>query len=123
MMSSIALKTVQAWYRTGDPQLLSPDIEWRVLESFPSGGLYRGRQVVIDRFFPAVKAHFAAYETRPETFMADGDTVIATGRYRVQGRSGIAADVDFAHVWTVRDGVIVAFRQIADTAALNAVLS
>jgi ketosteroid isomerase-like protein len=122
MMRSMALKIVQQWYRTGDCQLLSPDIEWRLLERFPSGGLYRGRQAVIDHFFPSVKAHFATYETQPQTFLADGDRVVTTGRYHVQGRSGRSAQAEFAHVWLVREGVIAAFRQIADTAALNAVL-
>lgn len=119
-MMSDASMIVQDWYRTGDPALLAPDIEWRVLERFPSGGVYRGRDEVLDCFFPAVKANFASYETHPQTFVAEGDTVIATGIYRVRGRSGIAVDAAFAHVWTVRDGVISGFRQIADTAAIDA---
>lgn len=119
-MDSSALRIVQDWYRTGNPDLLSPDIEWRVLESFPAGGIYRGRDDVIGRFFPSVKAHFSAYETHPKTFMADGETVITTGLYRISSPSGVPGEADFAHVWTVRDAALVAFRQIADTAAINA---
>jgi len=119
-MDSGALRIVQDWYRTGNPDLLSPDIEWRVLESFPAGGIYRGRDDVIGRFFPSVKAHFSTYETHPKTFMADGETVITTGHYRISSPSCVPGEADFAHVWTVRDAALVAFRQIADTAAINA---
>ncbi|MCJ2060266.1 hypothetical protein MKL09_27535 [Methylobacterium sp. J-048] len=122
MMDSGALEVVQDWYRTGNPDLLWSEIEWRVLESFPSGGIYRGRDDVINRFFPSVKAHFSAYETHPKTFMADGETVVTTGLYRIRSKSGVITEADFAHVWTVRDASIVAFRQIADTAAINASL-
>lgn len=118
-MTNTALTVVQDWYRTGDPALLSPEIEWRVLESFPSGGVYRGRDDIVDRFFPAVKANFASYETHPATFIAEGETVISTGVYQVRGKSGATAEAAFAHVWTVREGLIAAFRQIADTAAIN----
>ncbi|MCJ2123817.1 hypothetical protein [Methylobacterium sp. J-077] len=60
IMGCDALRIVQDWYRTGNPDLLSPEIEWRVLESFPAGGIYRGRDAVINRFFASVKAHFSA---------------------------------------------------------------
>lgn len=119
-MNQAALKIVQDWYRTGDPALLSAEIEWQVLESFPSGGLYRGRDDVMERFFPSVKANFASYETCPTEFLADGEIVVATGLYRVRGKSGTEVETTFAHVWTVRDGVTAAFRQIADTSAINA---
>jgi len=118
-MGCDALRIVQDWYRTGNPDLLSPEIEWRVLESFPAGGIYRGRDAVINRFFASVKAHFSAYETHPKTFMADGETVITVGLYRIRGKSGVSVEADFAHIWTVRDALIVAFRQISDTAAIN----
>lgn len=118
--ASIAI--VQDWYRTGDPALLAPEIEWRILETFPCGGLYRGKGDVLDRFFPAVRALFAPYETQAETFLGDGGSVIATGQYRVRGKTGHVAEAAFAHVWTVQEGTIRAFRQIADTAEIMAAL-
>ncbi|MCJ2123816.1 nuclear transport factor 2 family protein [Methylobacterium sp. J-077] len=51
--------------------------------------------------------------------MADGETVITVGLYRIRGKSGVPVEADFAHIWTVRDALIVAFRQISDTAAIN----
>ncbi|MGU3314120.1 nuclear transport factor 2 family protein [Sphingomonas sp. M6A6_1c] len=121
-MAASALDVVRAWYRSGDPALLAPEIDWRVLDSFPAGGNYRGRDAVLDRFFPAVLARFAAYETMPESFHVAGGTIVATGRYRVRGLTGVAAEADFAHIWTVKEGSIVAFRQIADTVAIGAAI-
>ena len=118
-MNQTPLNIIQDWYRTGDPALLSPEIEWRVLESFPSGGLYRGRDDVVARFFPSVKANFASYETCPANFLADDETVVVTGFYRVRVKLGSEAEAAFAHIWTVREGAITTFRQIADTAAIN----
>ncbi|WP_323992538.1 nuclear transport factor 2 family protein [Nguyenibacter sp. L1] len=117
-----ALDIVRRWYATGDVSLLAPHIEWKVLETFPAGGTYNGRDDIAERFFPAVKSQFAVYETRPQRFVADGETVVSTGIYHVQGKSGRTADIAFAHIWTVQDGQIAAFQQIADTAAMQDVL-
>lgn len=121
-MHASPIDVVRAWYRTGDAALLAPDTDWQVLASFPAGGACRGKDAVLDRFFPAVQARFAAYEAAPDTFIAAEATVVATGRYRMQSLSGIAAEAEFAHVWTVEAGLIVAFRQIADTAAVGAAI-
>ncbi len=117
-VTDAAIAIVQDWYRTGDPALLAPEIEWRVLETFPCGGLYRGKRDVLDRFFPAVRTLFASYETQAETFLGDGGTVITTGQYRVRGKTGHVGLAAFAHVWTVQKGTIRTFRQIADTAGI-----
>ena len=121
-LTDAAIAIVQDWYRTGDPALLAPEIEWRVLETFPCGGLYRGTRDVLDRVFPAVRAFFASYETQAETFLGDSGTVITTGQYRVRGKTGRAGVVAFAHVWTVQEGTLRMFRQIADTAEIVAAL-
>jgi uncharacterized protein len=117
------LETVQRWYAERDTTLLADDILWRVLETFPEGGEYRGREAVVERFFPAVLARFDSYGARPERFLKDGDTVVALGRYEARGLSGRAASAAFAHVWTVHDGRIASFEQVADTAALAPALS
>lgn len=52
------LETVQRWYVTGDVSLLHPNIIWQVFSSFPAGGTYRGRQSVLNTFFPAIQKRF-----------------------------------------------------------------
>ena len=52
----------------------------------------------------------------PETFVAEGDTVVALGSYTWTHKStGKPAVVKMAHVWTLADGKAVAFQQHTDT--------
>ena len=122
-MTTTSLEIVRRWYAERDTALLADDIVWRVLDTFPEGGEYRGRDAVLERFFPAILARFESYVVKPERFVADGDTVVALGHYEARGRSGGAAGVAFAHVWTVGNGRITALDQIADTAAIAPLLS
>jgi ketosteroid isomerase-like protein len=116
------LDIVRRWYATLDPALLSEAADWRVLDTFPAGGRYLGRVEILTRFFPALTERFASYETRPERFLAEGDTVVVIGAYHARGLSGRQVQAAFAHVWTVRNGTLASFRQVADTAAMAAVL-
>ncbi len=133
---------VRRWYATSDPALLADDVVWGVLPAWPAGGEYRGRRAVLDEFFPALRAPFAAYAAEPAELLvvsapaagaATGSatgaparsappdaTVVALGHYRgrVAGPNGAAFESAFAHVWRVRRGRIARFDQIADTAAV-----
>lgn len=113
---------VRRWYATGDTPLLDDDIVWVVLDSFPEGGRYVGREAVTERFFPAVKAHFTEYVAQPETLLAGATDVATTGFYRVRTPLGRTGEIAFAHFWTIRNGKIAAFHQVADTAKLRDLL-
>lgn len=118
------LEIVQRWYATGNPSLLSNDIRWSVLATFPAGGDYHGRSAVLDDFFPKLRAQFDAYQPEPQAFFSDGNSVIVFGRYLATGAGGgPPADVAFAHRWTLADGQISALDQVADTAAMAATLN
>jgi hypothetical protein len=115
------LDLVRRWYAERDPELLDPHVEWRVLDSFPAGGIYRGRESVLGGFFPALAAEFAEFAAEPETFLDAGDAIVTLGRYRGRAKHGTTAIVNpFAHVWRLKDGRIVAFDQFADTARMAA---
>ncbi|GAA4492624.1 nuclear transport factor 2 family protein [Gluconacetobacter tumulicola] len=121
-MNETPADLVRRWYATADTSLLDDDVIWAVLDTFPEGGGYVGRQAVAERFFPAVKTHFTEYVTAPQTFLADGANVATTGLYRVRTTLGKRGEIAFAHFWTIRNGKIVAFHQVADTAALRDLL-
>lgn len=118
-MNTTSSDLVRRWYATGDISLLDDDIIWSVLDTFPEGGGYVGRHAVAERFFPTVRTHFTEYVTTPETFLTDGANVATTGLYRVRTTLGKTGEIAFAHFWTIRNGKIVAFHQVADTAALR----
>jgi ketosteroid isomerase-like protein len=64
------------------------------------------------------------FEATPEEFLASGDTVAAVVRYTSSGKAtGKQLDLPVVHVWDVRDGKIVRFRQFADTAKFREVVA
>ncbi|GBQ89447.1 nuclear transport factor 2 family protein [Asaia krungthepensis] len=121
-MSAASTKLVQQWYATGDTSLLADNVVWTVLDTFPEGGTIIGRDTVATTFFPAVKALFDTYAAVPETCVTEGETVVTTGHYHLMTPGGVRGDIAFAHVWTTGQGKILSFRQVADTAALRALL-
>jgi ketosteroid isomerase-like protein len=61
---------------------------------------------------------------RPEQFVASEDKVVALGSYQATIReTGKSAASDFAMVFTVRNGKVVAFKEYADTHAMVAAWS
>ena len=116
-----ALDTLRAWYATRRPDLLAEDVHWEVLERFPSGGVYRGRDAVFGAFFPAIAESFATYDVKVEAIWpTDRDEVIAIGDYVARrALDGPEIRARFAHFWTIRSGRITRFRHVVDTAAFG----
>lgn len=125
-MDLTPLETVRRYYQALVPghranlmDLLDPHF---VLELPPGlvgcAASYNGLKEYIQDF---LFAFYGAFDVRlvPEEFMASGDRVVTMGR--MEGHSiprGIPVNVGFAHVWTVRRGMIIHGRMYADTAVL-----
>ncbi len=98
--------------------LLAPSLEWTEAERFPYyGGTWHTPQAVVEGLFAPLEREWDAFMARPESYVTEGERVVSLGRYagtyRKTGRSMVAP---FAHVWTVRGGIIVGFVQYTDTA-------
>jgi ketosteroid isomerase-like protein len=80
---------------------------------------WRGREQV-GRFFSTVAQAQDVIEFEPEDFIAQGDKVIALGRFssRVKSTGSVSASA-WAHVWTVKEGKVTHFREYVDTAAVS----
>lgn len=103
---------------------LDPDIEWVQAQGLPHGGTYRGVEEVQRNIFdPLERDWWDGFTAEPNEFIEAGDQVVVLGRYRATAkRSRRRLDVPYVHVWTVRDGRLVRFRQFLDTAGWNAAL-
>ncbi len=99
------LEIVRQWYQTRDAAVLHPELEWQVLERWPAGGTYQ-------------------YQALPEHYYPSGsDTVLVSGAYEgIAKRTGKPFRSRFVHTWVVKDGQIIRFAQVADTAAVQQVL-
>jgi ketosteroid isomerase-like protein len=104
--------------------LLDDDIEWISSgpPELPTAGMRRGRRQV-GEFFDAVNQLFEIQRFEPESYIAQGDRVVVLGgdtsRVRATGK---ILDFDWAHVFTLRNGKVVAFHEYIDTAAIVAEL-
>jgi ketosteroid isomerase-like protein len=110
-------------FKTGNIEALlgqmSEDINWRLpdIEGVPFAGARR-RTGAVAEFFSTLADAQDVLSFEPREFVAQGNKVIALGDYswRVK-KNGREYGSDFAHVFTVRDGKIVAFHEYMDTAS------
>jgi ketosteroid isomerase-like protein len=102
--------------------MFDPEIVWTSPETTPLGGTFRGPSEVA-AFFGRLPEFYAELAVTPEQFVESGDTVTVLGRLVGRARNGTAFDEPFVHVWTVRNGRSVAFREFFDTARVNTILA
>jgi ketosteroid isomerase-like protein len=110
-------------FKTGNIQglldLLSDDVTWQLpeMENVPFGG-ERTTPAGVGEFFALVGANQEALRFEPREIVAQGDKVVSLGYYQWRLKAtGREFDGEFAHVFTIRDGEIVAFHEYTDTAA------
>jgi ketosteroid isomerase-like protein len=84
----------------------------------PFAGKRQGRGAV-GEFFSTLASLQDARSFEEREFIAQGDKVVVLGHYVWQVKAnGRTIDGDFAHVFTVRGGRIVAFHEYMDSAAV-----
>ncbi len=99
---------------------LDPQVSWRTPgpPDLPTAGLRHGVAAVRE-FFGVLMNTLDIQEFKPSDFLAQGDKVVVLGTSR-EGPKGTGRIVDFrwVHVFTIRDGKIVAVEEPADVSAL-----
>ena len=104
--------------------LLDANVEWKTpgTSDLPTAGTRRGHAQVRE-FFGLLNELFDFEHFAPLSFIADGDRVVVLGEDRVKVKgTGKTLSEDWCHVFTIRDGKVVAFQEFMDTAALAAEL-
>jgi ketosteroid isomerase-like protein len=91
-------------------ELMSDDVEWETPRIVPQGGKFHGRDGV-GEFFAGIAQNWSELGIETDDPIANGDRVIGLGAARGSLASGGDAEYGFCHVFTVRDGKIVAFRE------------
>ena len=105
--------------------LLDANVEWTTpgMPDLPTAGTRRG-PAKVGEFFGILTQLLDFELFEPQAYFADGDRVVVLGtaRTRVKGGSGKPLVEDWCHVFTVRNGKIVAFYEYLDTAPFAAEL-
>src|SRR5262245_30161404 len=105
-------------------QVLASEVRWEVVDGFPYGAVYEGRDSVLRDFFGRLFTDFDEFVANGSEFFESGDRVIALGSYAGRARrTGKRFTARFAHVWTLQDGLIVRLQQCADTVQLARALA
>ncbi len=114
--------TYAAFARADVPGVLAAmadDIEWHEAEGSPYGGIHRGGDAVAQNVFGPLTTDIPDFAVTPIELIPSGDTVAVVARCTGTGKStGKELDLEVVHVWDVRDGKVVRFRQFADTVKL-----
>ncbi len=98
------------WVTPGPPEL-------------ETSGKRNGPQEVAG-FFAAVNRLFDIQRFEPREFIAQGDSIVVIGSETVVARStGKIVELDWAHVFKMRNGKVVAVQEFFDTAAVLAAMS
>jgi ketosteroid isomerase-like protein len=95
--------------------VLAEDVDWSVAEAIPHGGRFSGRDEV-GRFFQGIGENWEeGFSVEVDETVDGGDQVVTLGTARGTLRDGRGdASYGFAHVFTVRDGHVVRFREYVD---------
>ena len=100
------------------------NIVWLETEGMPQGGEYHGPQAVAENIFARVVEDFDDFSVKPAEILADGERVVALVTYTGTAKeSGKSLNMPAAHAWTVSDGKVTHFVQLADSATYNAALA
>ncbi|WP_437680116.1 nuclear transport factor 2 family protein [Sorangium sp. So ce131] len=93
-------------------------VEWIGLKPLPWGGVFHGHDGVRTYFQRALEAN-TELVPEPYEYVASGDKVVSLSWVRGVARTtGRPWKVQCCHVWTVRNGKIVAMYYICDVATI-----
>jgi len=96
--------------------ILAAEFEWREAAGFPYTGIFHSFDEVSKNLFAPLATEWLNFRAQVENFHDAGQTIIATGFYHgTYKKTNRSMKAGFAHVWTLKDGAIVAYLQCADT--------
>jgi ketosteroid isomerase-like protein len=121
------VREAYAGYDRGDIadviDVLAPDIEWSepIVPGMPGSGTHRGRDSVKRDIFGRLGENWDVFRVMPEEFYDAGSTILVCGRMQLRScATGNEVESPFAHVWTMRDGQVVRFRDFFDSFQVGA---
>jgi len=129
-MSQENLEMAKAAYRTLNAsgsldasfEFLSLQVEFHLAGAFPDlDPVYYGHGGV-RKLGEQLSEPWEQFRLEPDRFIDLGEQVLVLSHFHGKGRDGIEARLPFAHLWTVRDGLVVRMDAFASHAeALKAV--
>jgi uncharacterized protein len=97
---------------------MSPDIVWMEAENFPYADRnpYRSPGEVAAGVFARCVGEWNGFAVKMDDLIDGGDRIVALGRYTGQNKiTGRRMNPQAVHVWTLKNGKVIAFQQYIDT--------
>lgn len=109
-----------AWPRGLDAfmEKLAPDIVWRFADNFVYGEVNPliGHDAIRAASLSKLKTDWDGFDGELDELLDAGDTIIGLGHYvGAYKATGRRLRAQFAHLWTLRDGLVTEWRQYVDT--------
>jgi ketosteroid isomerase-like protein len=95
---------------------LDDEIEWTSPDNLPFGGTFRGHAGV-GQFFGQLPEYWKELNVDPEEFIDEGDVIVVPVHLTGAGAGG-SLDSKTLHLWRMRAGKAVSFREYPDTAQM-----
>lgn len=95
---------------------LAKDVIWTEANGFPYAGTYIGFNDIFKNVFSRLATEWIDYTFTPEDYIADNNKVVAygtySGTYKANNKSFSAR---VAHIWKLKNGIIISFEQFVDS--------
>jgi len=102
---------------------LDPNIDWNEAEGnkYADGNPYKGADAVLNGVFSRIGEDYETFKLSDiQLYEMSNNKVLATLRYQGKLKKNSAViDAQAAHLWTLKDGKMIAFQQYVDTKQLN----
>src|SRR2546430_438754 len=96
-------------------RLQAADVEWRGPRAFPDLTEPHHGHSGVRAYAEQVSGAWSKFSIRPERFLDLGEAVLVLAREHGRGRdSGAEVQHPTAHLWTLRDGLVVRFEVFWD---------
>ena len=103
-------------------ELMHDEVSWTDIGTTKFSGTYKGKANIGENLLgPLMGQLKAGIYTEVDNLIAEGDFVVAQNRGTAETHDGKAYNQTYCHIFTVREGVIVAVTEYMDTALLNEV--
>lgn len=103
--------------------LFDPAIEWRESRGMPyvkGDGIYTGAEAIVTSVFMQLPVFFEGFTIIINELIGAEDKVVMVGYYEGTNRAtGNSFKANASHMWTIKDGKLTHFFQVADTATVN----
>ncbi len=100
---------------------LADDVSWTIMGTTKFSGTFRGKEDAMRRLLaPLMEALEGGLALTPDSFVAEGDTVVVQARGKARTRTGKPYNNSYCQIFRLSDGKVKEIIEYLDTDLVNA---